>query len=314
MPTSTAPVIPPDLSTAERKARREARREKERALSVGRAAKMHETRLAAESNPPLILAEAAQRELPLLNAGCSGWYYWHWKGDVYPREISTTAWFNYYADRLESVELNAPFYSWPTIATVKSWIRQAGSHPIVYTVKVSELITHIKRFEDTAELVRDFGYIADILGSRMGCFLFQLPPSYDYTPSRLQDIVSQLDPLRRNVVEFRHRSWWNETVYEEFRKRGIMFCSASAPRLPDALVKTADEVYIRFHGTKQWYDHNYSPEELTHWADAVRDSGATRVWAYFNNDTHGYSFKNAAEFMQILQLQKPEKALPTAVI
>jgi uncharacterized protein YecE (DUF72 family) len=27
-------------------------------------------------------------------------------------------------------------------------------------------------------LVKDFGYIADLLGGRMGCFLFQLPPSY----------------------------------------------------------------------------------------------------------------------------------------
>ena len=38
----------------------------------------------------------------------------------------------------------------------------------------------------------DFGMIADILGDRMGCFLFQLPPSYRYTKTRLNDIVSQL--------------------------------------------------------------------------------------------------------------------------
>ena len=61
--------------------------------------------------------------------------------------------------------------------------------------------------------------IADILGDRMGCFLFQMPPSYRYTKTRLNDIVSQLDPGRRNVVEFRHASWWNEEVYEAFRTR-----------------------------------------------------------------------------------------------
>lgn len=32
--------------------------------------------------------------------------------------------------------------------------------------------------------------IADILGDRMGCFLFQLPPSYRYTKTRLGDIVT----------------------------------------------------------------------------------------------------------------------------
>ena len=51
----------------------------------------------------------------------------------------------------------------------------------VYTVKVCELITHIKKFKGTKTLIRDFGMIADILGERMGCFLFQLPPSFRYT-------------------------------------------------------------------------------------------------------------------------------------
>jgi uncharacterized protein YecE (DUF72 family) len=57
-----------------------------------------------------------------------------------------------------------------------------------------------------------------------------------------------MDPVRRNVVEFRHRSWWNQDVYAAFRKPGTIFCSCSAPRLPDDLITTADEIYIRFHG------------------------------------------------------------------
>ena len=27
------------------------------------------------------------------------------------------------------------------------------------------------------------------------------------------------------------------------------------PRLPDELVKTADEIYVRLHGPKRWYRH-----------------------------------------------------------
>jgi uncharacterized protein YecE (DUF72 family) len=98
--------------------------------------------------------------------------------------------------------------------------------------------------------VRDFGYIADMLGSHMGCFLFQLPPSFHFTQARLDRILTQMDPARRNVVEFRHRSWWDE-VYAAFRASRTLFCSCSAPRLPDELVKTADDVYVRFHGVKQ---------------------------------------------------------------
>jgi uncharacterized protein YecE (DUF72 family) len=80
-------------------------------------------------------------------------------------------------------------------------IRQADPD-FVYTIKVCELITHIKRFEETETLIKDFGYVADLLGAQMGCFLYQLPPSVHCSLSTLQAIVSQLDPRRRNVVGF----------------------------------------------------------------------------------------------------------------
>jgi uncharacterized protein YecE (DUF72 family) len=136
----------------------------------------------------------------------------------------------------------------------------------------------------------------------MGCFLFQLPPSFHYSPARLRRIVKQLDPARRNVVEFRHSSWWNEEVYAAFRDHGIIFCSCSGPRLPRELIKTADEIYLRFHGTSQWYRHDYSAAELAAWTDEIRVSGAKRVWAYFNNDRDCYAIKNALTLRKQLQL------------
>jgi len=282
---------------AERRARRAERREKQRTANVNRAEKMHIARLAAD---PVRLSSQSKANSEF-HIGCSGWYYWHWKNCFYLNEMPRSEWFDHYASRFKTVELNAPFYSWPTIATVKTWIRQAGRRKFVYTVKVCELITHIKRFEGTAELVKDFGYIADLLGERMGCFLFQLPPSYHYTPERLNNIVTQLDTSRRNVVEFRHSSWWNEDVYTAFRNAGIIFCSCSGPKLPDELVKTTDEIYIRFHGIKQWYRHDYSKEELAEWVKRIHDSGATRVWAYFNNDRDCYAIKNARELLKQLK-------------
>jgi len=208
-------------------------------------------------------------------------------------------WFEHYLKRFDTVEINASFYSWPTVAAVQAWRRQPGRKKLVYTVKVCELITHIKKFKGTKTLVKDFGMIADILGDRMGCFLFQLPPSYRYTKTR-NDIVSQLDPGRRNVVEFRHASWWNEDVYAAFRKAGIIFCSCSGPRLPDALIRTADEVYVRLHGPKRWYRHDYSTEELTEWATRIRTSGESRAWVYFNNDNDAHAPKNAIALRRML--------------
>lgn len=274
----------------ERRALKLARRAKQRAANLGRAAKMHSARLASTLNP-----QEAGGLLPACNIGCSGWFYWHWRQAFYPDGLPTKDWFAYYAANFPTVELNAPFYSWPTINTVNAWMRQAEVKDFVYTVKVSELITHVKRFVRTKTLVRDFGFIADLLAERMGCLLFQLPPSYHYSPARLKTIVGQLEPFRRNVVEFRHSSWWNEKVYAAFRKSGIIFCSSSAPQLPDELVITAQEVYIRFHGLTKWYRHDYTAEELAAWVERISKSGCQRVWAYFNNDRDACAIKNARE-------------------
>ncbi len=257
---------------------------------------MHEARLAAEADGRPLMAAAP----PVLNVGCSGWFYWHLRGSFYPTQMPTKEWFSHYADHFHTVELNAPFYSWPTLRAVETWRQQAEGREMIYTVKVSELITHIRKFEDTGTLVRDFGYIADLLGSRMGCLLFQLPPSYDYSPARLQQILAQLDPTRRNVVEFRHPSWWRDEVYAAFEAARAIFCSVSGPRLPDPVIRTADDVYVRFHGVERWYRHDYSEAELIDWAQRIRDVGPRRIWAYFNNDFDGYAIKNATMLSRLL--------------
>src|SRR6478752_2414682 len=204
------------LTREERRARRAARRAKQREANVGRAAAMHAARVRSEREGRALAPVRRSAPLARFQVGCSGWFYWHWRGGFYPADLPTRDWFDHYAARFRTVELNAPFYSWPTVATVRAWVRQAGRRRFVYTVKVSDLITHVKRFTGTRTLVRDFGHIADLLGPRMGCFLFQLPPSFHYTPARLARVLGQLDPGRRNVVEFRHRSWWTEEVYAAF--------------------------------------------------------------------------------------------------
>lgn len=281
------------------RANRTGRRAKQRAENPERARAMRAARLAWAREGRA--AEAAPPDPARYHVGCSGWFYWHWSGPFYPPELKTSRWFGHYADRFDTVELNAPFYSWPTAATVKSWVRQAGRRKFVYAVKASELITHTKGFVGTKTLIRDFGHVADLLGERFGCFLFQLPPSFRYTPARLERIVGQLDPARRNVVEFRHPSWWNDDVYAAFRAAGIVFCSCSGPGLPDELVRTADEVYVRFHGPDRWYRHDYTSAELLVWAERIRASGARRAWAYFNNDRDAHAVRNARALLRLLR-------------
>jgi uncharacterized protein YecE (DUF72 family) len=240
-----------------------------------------------------------------IHIGCSGWFYWHWRDMFYPPGVPTHKWFAHYAKNFKTVELNAPFYRWPTKSTVRSWIRQAPKRGFVYSIKVNGLITHEKRFRGTKRLVRKFYETVAELKQKLGCLLFQMPPSFRYSKSRLNNILNQLDPQFKNVLEFRHKSWWNAQVYRALRRAGVIFCSMSGPRLLDKLVKTADDIYIRFHGLKKWYRHDYSAQELLPWAQKIADSRAAESWIYFNNDRNLYAIKNARVLRRLIrQLSK----------
>jgi uncharacterized protein YecE (DUF72 family) len=284
---------------SERRERREQRRAKQRVANVDRAKTMHLARIDFQRKAHGRLTESPAATG--VHVGCSGWFYWHWRNGFYPKDVPTSQWFAYYAKAFKTVELNAPFYSWPTTNTVQTWIRQIGRRKFLYTVKVSELITHVKRFQGSKTLIKDFGFIADLLGPRLGCFLFQLPPSFHFSRTALNRVVGQLDPARNNVVEFRHRSWWNPQVYKAFEKAGVTFCSCSAPGLPDELIETADHVYVRFHGKKRWYRHDYSKAELEVWAERIQRCQPKAVWVYFNNDRDLFAIKNAKQFRALLK-------------
>jgi uncharacterized protein YecE (DUF72 family) len=240
-----------------------------------------------------------------VHVGTSGWAYSHWRGIFYPaQEVTTKNWFAYYANVFRTVELNAPFYRWPKPLTVRRWKREAPPG-FIYTVKVNRKITHEKRMREVAKLAGWYYEIAGILGDKMGCFLWQFPPSFKYTPANLKNIVTHLDPAHRNAVEFRHKSWWRVAVYRALAKRGIAFCAVSAPRMPDIFPAGQPLLYVRFSGVKRWYRHDYSPEELAAWAQRIQASGAKEAWIYFNNDRDGHAVKNALQLRRMLRTGTP---------
>ena len=100
-----------------------------------------------------------------IRIGCPGWYYWHWKGGVYPAEMPSHRWFEHYQRTFDTVELDAPFYHWPRPSTVQGWARQAKPG-FQYSVKVNRRITHLKRFTGTKRLVCSMGRVRSSLIGR----------------------------------------------------------------------------------------------------------------------------------------------------
>ncbi|MDP9634946.1 UNVERIFIED_ORG: hypothetical protein J2W85_007041 [Ensifer adhaerens] len=69
---------------SKRRALRAERRQRQRLANSDRAEKMHVVRLAKEEiGRPFT---AARTPMNGIHIGCSGWYYWHWKGQFYPTD------------------------------------------------------------------------------------------------------------------------------------------------------------------------------------------------------------------------------------
>ena len=94
---------------------------------------------------------SAQEASRLLRIGCAGWNYPHWRAGVfYPPRLPQRRWLTYYAERLDTVELNTTFYRLPQVASVARWVSQSPPG-FTFAVKVSRYITHIKRLTEVSQ-------------------------------------------------------------------------------------------------------------------------------------------------------------------
>jgi uncharacterized protein YecE (DUF72 family) len=69
--------------------------------------------------------------------GTSGWNYKHWKEIFYPPKVPASKWLDFYADRFDTVEVNATFYRLPKPQTFDNWYRKTPDH-FIWSVKGSK--------------------------------------------------------------------------------------------------------------------------------------------------------------------------------
>ncbi len=233
--------------------------------------------------------------------GCSGWYYRHWEGVLYPPGIDKTRYFEFYCKAFRTVEINSTFYRMPFRGYVKGWARKAPDG-FVYAVKMNRRITHENRLRDVDSILNDFLSRIKPLkdAGKLGPILVQLPPGLHRDDRLLEEFLSILPVEYEYAVEFRHRSWFNREVLRLLERYNVAFCIVSAPRLPSMVESTYDFAYVRFHGVTRWYNYNYSHEELSRWARVISNLTVQRAYVYFNNDPYGYAVRNARTLMNLL--------------
>jgi len=236
--------------------------------------------------------------------GCSGWYYGDWEGLFYPEGMPKSKWLEFYATKFNTVEVNATFYRFPFPNMVKGWYDRTPKD-FIFTLKGNRQITHVKKLNDVKDLVNSFYRTADLLKEKLGCILWQLPPSLKLNLERLEGFCSDLDKDYRNVIEFRHSSWYCDEVYKLLKRNKLGFCVVSAPKLPEEAKVTSGFAYIRFHGKEGWYNYNYSHEELKRWADKIKLLKAKDIYCYFNNDYNAYAVSNCEVLKRLSATPSP---------
>src|SRR6476620_9824455 len=136
-----------------------------------------------------------------LHIGCSSYYNYRWKGIFYPDNLPSKAWFEFYCQHFDTYEINGTFYKFPTLKTFEDWYEKTPD-TFLFSVKAPKLITHIQKFLDCDEALRDFyGRCSSGLKQKLACVLFQLPPSYHYSRENLDLVISKLDLTYHNVIE-----------------------------------------------------------------------------------------------------------------
>lgn len=231
-----------------------------------------------------------------IHIGCSSFNESYWKGIFYPEDLPRTKWFGFYAENFLTYEMNGTFYKFPTLKIMQNWYARSPEG-YLFSVKAPKIITHFKKFTDCGKELADFYTVCrEGLQEKLACVLFQLPPSFAYDDEKLKRITNALDPEFRNVIEFRHESWWNETVYKALSDSDIVFCNVSYPDLPESIVKTTKTCYFRFHGNRKLFYSGYSGGELENIRQQISTGGFKQAFVYFNNTASIEGIRNAMLF------------------
>lgn len=229
--------------------------------------------------------------------GCSSYNNRYWKGIFYPDNLAYSKWFEFYYQHFRTYEFNGSFYRFPTLKTLTNWYDKVPED-FLFSVKAPKEITHIKQFLDCENRLAEFYDVCkNGLKEKLACVLFQFPASYNFTSERLEQIIKILDLKFKNVIEFRHVSWWNQEVWDAFLENNITFCSVSHPQLPQTIFKEFPLIYIRLHGVPKLFYSSYSLQELLNIRDETHSKSG---FIYFNNTASEAGILNALELKRLV--------------
>lgn len=250
--------------------------------------------------------------------GTSGWGYDEWIGPFYPKSLRQEDFLLFYSEVFYTNEINTTFYNVPSRWIVQNWVNKTPSN-FLFSAKIPQTITHEHKL-DVDLCLNDLTHYLNsmeplINAKKLLSFLIQLPPTFNKKDhfSNLKEFVSNWPGDLKTekyylTVEFRHKSWMVDEVFEYLREKSLTYCAVVEPLLPPRMDITNPELaYIRFHGfgKKIWFDYFFKEDEIKRWAQSISEiiPKVDRIGIYFNNHFSGYAAKNSLMLMKELALQ-----------
>jgi uncharacterized protein YecE (DUF72 family) len=200
---------------------------------------------------------------------------------------------------LPATEVNSSFHRAHRVSTWARWASVVGPS-FRFSVKLPREITHELRLRDAGPAVRKFLAEAATLGPKLGPLLVQTPPSLEFDPGAVEELLAEL-AAHRVAWEPRHASWFEPEVDAFLAERGVARVAADPAPVPAAAEPGgwAGLRYHRLHGSPRTYHSPYPREYLETVADRLR-AEPVETWCIFDNTASGAALGNALEVRDLL--------------
>jgi len=247
-------------------------------------------------------------------AGTSGWSY-AWS-NFYHHELPNRERLTFYSKTFKTVEVNYSFYHLARPSLYQKWASETPKE-FQLALKLSRFITHIKKLLGVKTALKKLLGHTKVLRLKLGTILVQLPPSFQVCPARLVRFLGtvkaveqelEISPKLKLAFEFRHATWFGKDSDDYIHSLKILriynaafvFAHSSRYLYPVTEPVTADFVYLRFHGPGVLFASQYKKAGLLPWIQKIKKwlNDGLDVYAYFNNDVHGYAVEDAKCLIQ----------------
>ena len=224
--------------------------------------------------------------------GTAGWSVAREAADRFPAEGSAL---ERYAAVFRGAEINSSFHRSHRLSTWERW-RDSVPAGFRFSVKIPKAISHGARLVGCGDLLAAFLDEAAKLGDKLAVLLLQLPPSFAFEASLVEDFLADLAGRSeaKLACEPRHPSWFEGEADALLARLHTARVAADPAIVPAAAEPGGWRglAYWRLHGSPVKYRSSYEDERLDRYAEAIRRVEG-EAWCIFDNTASSAATGNA---------------------